>query len=32
MDIGNTPEAIFIDLSKTFDTLNFDIILHKVQF
>ena len=32
MDIGNTPEAIFIDLSKAFDTLNFHILIHKLQF
>ena len=32
MDIGNIPEAIFIDLSKAFDTLNFDILIHKLQF
>ena len=32
MDIGNTPEAIFIDLSKAFVMLNFDILIHKLQF
>ena len=30
MYIGNTPEAIFIVLSKAFDTLNFDILIHKL--
>ena len=32
MDISNTPEAIFIDLSKAFDMLNFDILIHNLQF
>ena len=27
MDSGNTPAAVYIDLSKAFDTLSFDIIL-----
>ena len=29
MDSGNTPNALYIDLSKTFDTLSFGIILQK---
>ena len=32
IDISSTPEAIFIDLSRAFDTLNFDIFIHKLQF
>ena len=32
MDSGNTPTALYIDLSKTFDTLSFDIILQKLKY
>ena len=32
MDIGSTHEAIFIDLSKAFVMLNFDILIHKLQY
>ena len=32
LDRGNTSLAIFLDLSKTFDTLNFDILLGKLQY
>ena len=31
MDSGNTPTALYIDLSKAFDTLSFDIILQKLK-
>ena len=32
MDIGNIPCALYIDLSKAFDTLSFDIILQKLKY
>ena len=32
LDRGNTSLAIFLDLSKAFDTLNFDILLDKLQY
>ena len=31
MDSGNTPTALYIDLSKAFDILSFDIILQKLK-
>ena len=31
LDTGEIPIAIFLDLSKVFDTLNHDILLHKLQ-
>ena len=30
MESGNTPAALYIDLSKAFDTLSFDILLYKL--
>ena len=32
MEIGNTPLAIFLDFSKAFDTINFDILLFKLKY
>ena len=32
MDSCNTPTALYIDLSKAFDTLSFDIILQKLKY
>ena len=31
MESGNTPAALYIDLSKAFDTLSFDILLYKLS-
>ena len=32
MNSGNTPTTLFIDLSKAFDTLSFDIILQMLKY
>ena len=32
MDIGKTPTNVYIDLSKAFDTLTFDILLFKLKY
>ena len=31
MESGKTPCALFIDLSKAFDTLSFDILIRKLR-
>ena len=32
MDNQKTPAAVFVDLSKAFDTLSFDILLYKLKY
>ena len=32
MEHGKTPGALYVDLSKAFDTLSFDIILYKLNY
>ena len=32
LDKGNSVRAIFVDLSKAFDTLNHDIVIAKLEF
>ena len=32
MESGSTPTALYIDLSKAFDTLSFDILLYKLNY
>ena len=32
MEHGKTPGALYIDLSKAFDTLSFDIILYELNY
>ena len=32
MDSGKTPSTLYIDLSKVYDTLSFEITLHKLKY
>ena len=32
MESGNTPGNIYVDLSKAFDTINYDILLDKLSY
>ena len=32
MESGHTPTNIYVDLSKTFDTINYDILLDKLSY
>ena len=32
MELGNTPTALYINLSNAFDTLSFDILLYKLNY
>ena len=32
MESGKTPVTLFIDLSKAFDTMSFDILLQKLKY
>ena len=32
MESGNIPCTLYIDLSKAFDTLSFDILIHKLKY
>ena len=31
MEAGKTPKSVYIDLSKAFDTLTFDVLLYKLK-
>ena len=32
METGKTPANVYIDLSKAFDTLTFDMLLYKLKY
>ena len=32
MEAGKTPTSVYIDLSKAFDTLTFDVLLYKLKY